>query len=320
MAVGEEFFRGVEPSGPTVTERWALTTSCTLRLRRLLLLVNEDPFFQTLRISEQNLYTFGLINHTRQFQMELQRTAEQVIEKRIFCNEPMGNVNQIAKTVASDDPSLNDTVYNGDVWIGLKVSRFSVILVRFRRLKQDPSDLRGCAGKLKIAQFVRLREVVSMMTNKVSGEEAREKPEEETLEIFRALGPAGIPNGAKHRREAMCVYMIIEIMTELKQYKPALKFAKNAFDRFVELDCLLGQVYIVLDKPDKAIEAVDQARAIADSMGDKRWSAENSANQSADSGLASRDSDIVSFVGADLWYYVVSEAGNKMQTVLGRHF
>ena len=102
MAVGEEFFRGVEPSGPTVTERWALTTSCTLRLRRLLLLVNEDPFFQTLRISEQNLYTFGPINHTRQFQMELQRTAEQVIEKHIFCNEPMGNVNQIAKTVASD--------------------------------------------------------------------------------------------------------------------------------------------------------------------------------------------------------------------------
>lgn len=105
---------------------------------------------------------------------------------------------------------------------------------------------------------------------------------EQTLEIFRALGTAGIPNGAKHRREAMCVYMIIEIMTELKQYKPALKFAKNAFDRFVELDCLLGQgmvkdamgrVYIVLDKPDKAIEAVDQARAIADSMGDKRWSA-----------------------------------------------
>eukprot|EP00439_Symbiodinium_sp_Y106_P067608 s54_g11.t1 len=105
---------------------------------------------------------------------------------------------------------------------------------------------------------------------------------EQTLEMLRAIGPAGIPNGAKHRREAMCVYMIIEIMTELKQYKPALKFAKNAFDRFVELDCLLGQgmvkdamgrVYIVLDKPDKAIEAVDQARAIADTMGDKRWSA-----------------------------------------------
>ena len=102
----------------------------------------------------------------------------------LFSLEPTGEIHDRSfRTAMYDlllqDPSLNDTVYNGDVWIGLKVSRFSVILVRFRRLKQDPSDLRGCAGKLKIAQFVRLREVVSMMTNKVSGEEAREKPEEE---------------------------------------------------------------------------------------------------------------------------------------------
>ncbi|CAJ1456020.1 unnamed protein product [Effrenium voratum] len=105
---------------------------------------------------------------------------------------------------------------------------------------------------------------------------------EQTLEILRDIGPAGIPGGSKHRREAMSVYMIIEIMAELKQYKPALKFAKGAFERFGELGCKLGQgmvkdamgrVYIVMDKPDKAIEAVDEARAIADSLGDKRWSA-----------------------------------------------
>jgi len=105
---------------------------------------------------------------------------------------------------------------------------------------------------------------------------------EQTLLTLREIGPAGIPSGAKHRREAMCVYMIIEIMAELKQYKPAIKFAKTAFERFGELGCQLGQgmvkdamgrVYIVMDKPDKAIEAVDQAREIADNMGDKRWSA-----------------------------------------------
>ncbi|CAK9006017.1 unnamed protein product [Durusdinium trenchii] len=127
---------------------------------------------------------------------------------------------------------------------------------------------------------------------------------EQTLQSFREIGPAGIPSGAKHRREAMCVYMIIEVMAELKQYKPAIKFAKSAFERFGELGCQLGQgmvkdamgrVYIVMDKPDKArpgescegpqrtaedrgrrseaIEAVDEAREIADRLGDKRWSA-----------------------------------------------
>lgn len=105
---------------------------------------------------------------------------------------------------------------------------------------------------------------------------------EQTLQTLREVGPAGIPSGAKHRREAMCVYMIIEVMAELKQYKLAIKFGKTAFERFGELGCQLGQgmvkdamgrVYIVMDKPDKAIEAVDQAREIADSLGDKRWSA-----------------------------------------------
>ena len=65
-----------------------------------------------------------------------------------------------------------------------------MILVHFRRLKQDPSDLRGCAGKLKTAQFVRLREVVSMMTNKGSGEEAAEEPEEE-VQKNRKLAKSG---------------------------------------------------------------------------------------------------------------------------------
>lgn len=105
---------------------------------------------------------------------------------------------------------------------------------------------------------------------------------EQTLELFRSLGPSGLPAGVNYRREAMCVYMIIELMTEMKQYKPALKFAKAALDRFVEVGSKVGQamvkdstsrIYIALDKPDKAIEQVDEAREIADSLGDKKWSA-----------------------------------------------
>lgn len=105
---------------------------------------------------------------------------------------------------------------------------------------------------------------------------------EQTLELFRELGPSGLPGGVKYRREAMSVYMVIELLTEQKQYKTGLKIAKAAFDRFVEVDCKLGQgmvkdsmsrIYIALDKTDKAIEQVDEAREIADSMGDKKWSA-----------------------------------------------
>eukprot|EP00440_Ansanella_granifera_P022091 gb/GFBE01023993.1/.p1 GENE.gb/GFBE01023993.1/~~gb/GFBE01023993.1/.p1 ORF type:complete len:818 (+),score=261.25 gb/GFBE01023993.1/:1-2454(+) len=105
---------------------------------------------------------------------------------------------------------------------------------------------------------------------------------EQTMELFRAIGPAGLPGGVKYRREALSAHMIVALMMELKQFKNALKFAKSAYDRFVEVDSKFGmgmmkdcmsRVYIALDKPDKAIEAVDEAREIAEGLGDKKWSA-----------------------------------------------
>ncbi len=58
---------------------------------------------------------------------------------------------------------------------------------------------------------------------------------------------------------------------ELPRYKPAIKFAKTAFERFEELGCQLGQgmvkdamgrVYIVMDKPDKARTKKDHSCCI----------------------------------------------------------
>jgi len=105
---------------------------------------------------------------------------------------------------------------------------------------------------------------------------------EQTLLLFRSLGPGGLPGGAGYQREAQTVSMIIEIMVELKQHKSALKFAQASCDRFVEVgsSCAQGlvkeatsRIYIALDRTDQAIEVVDEARAIADKLGDKKWSA-----------------------------------------------
>eukprot|EP00930_Biecheleria_cincta_P082646 TRINITY_DN72347_c0_g1_i1.p1 TRINITY_DN72347_c0_g1~~TRINITY_DN72347_c0_g1_i1.p1 ORF type:complete len:821 (+),score=204.70 TRINITY_DN72347_c0_g1_i1:142-2604(+) len=105
---------------------------------------------------------------------------------------------------------------------------------------------------------------------------------EQSLLQFRSVGPSGLPGGAGYRREAQVVGVIIELMVELKQHKSALKFAQASCDRFVEVGSpcgqgiakeAIGRIYIALDKTDKAIEVVDEARGIADELGDKKWSA-----------------------------------------------
>lgn len=105
---------------------------------------------------------------------------------------------------------------------------------------------------------------------------------EQTLLLWRSLGPAGLPGGAAYSREAQTVVTIIEVMGELKQYKSALKFAQAADDRFVEVGSknaqgmvkeAISKIYIALDKTDKAIEVIDEARGIADELGDKKWNA-----------------------------------------------
>eukprot|EP00930_Biecheleria_cincta_P043488 TRINITY_DN29860_c0_g1_i1.p1 TRINITY_DN29860_c0_g1~~TRINITY_DN29860_c0_g1_i1.p1 ORF type:complete len:816 (+),score=159.79 TRINITY_DN29860_c0_g1_i1:44-2491(+) len=105
---------------------------------------------------------------------------------------------------------------------------------------------------------------------------------ERALEMFRSLGPGGLPGGEGYRREASCVNLNVEILMDIKQYKSALKLANSAFDRFVDIGSNVGQamvkeslsrIYTSMDKTDKAIEAIDAARQIAEGLGDKKWSA-----------------------------------------------
>ena len=66
--------------------------------------------------------------------------------------------------VLLQDPSLNDSKWNGQVWVGLKVERLGVILYHMRRLLG--SDLKSCAAKLTGCEYQELQEVVSIMSPK----------------------------------------------------------------------------------------------------------------------------------------------------------
>ena len=62
------------------------------------------------------------------------------------------------------DASINNSKFNGAVWIGLRIERLGVIMFHMRRLAK--SNLNLCAARLSGAQFVQLQEVVQMIEHK----------------------------------------------------------------------------------------------------------------------------------------------------------
>ena len=49
-----------------------------------------------------------------------------------------------------EEPSLNQTKFNGGVWVGLKVERLNVKLYRMRRLKKSDQELRVCSSATSV--------------------------------------------------------------------------------------------------------------------------------------------------------------------------
>ena len=61
------------------------------------------------------------------------------------------------------DAKVNNTKYNGIVWIGLRIERIGCVLSHFRQLARDQHCLRRCALALTAADFIALKEVVEMI-------------------------------------------------------------------------------------------------------------------------------------------------------------
>ena len=88
-----------------------------------------------------------------------------------------------------EEPSLNDSKFSGGVWVGLKVERLGVLLYHMRKLAN--SNLQQCAAKLSGFELLQLKDVVEMMTKKVTldqrvGADDQEETNEDDHEM-RAL-------------------------------------------------------------------------------------------------------------------------------------
>ena len=57
------------------------------------------------------------------------------------------------------EPALNDTPWNGSVWLGMKVERVTSLLYHMRRLKGSQSEMATCAAKVTGGEYMQLQEV-----------------------------------------------------------------------------------------------------------------------------------------------------------------
>ena len=65
------------------------------------------------------------------------------------------------------EPALNDTPWNGSVWLGMKVERVTSLLYHMRRLKGSQSEMATCAAKVTGGEYMQLQEVVKLIKKKM---------------------------------------------------------------------------------------------------------------------------------------------------------
>jgi len=69
-------------------------------------------------------------------------------------------------SLLTNQPKLNDSIYNGSVWCGSRVERLGVILFHMRRLKFASSEMKLATAHLTGADLQKLQEVLNMMQKK----------------------------------------------------------------------------------------------------------------------------------------------------------
>ena len=66
---------------------------------------------------------------------------------------------QALSKMVMDDPSVNNSKFQGAVWCNLRQERLTCVMAHFRRLKND-AEMRKCASRLTAAEYLQLQDVV----------------------------------------------------------------------------------------------------------------------------------------------------------------
>lgn len=81
------------------------------------------------------------------------------------CEIHQASLRSALMSMYTEDPNINNSRYNGSVWIGQRIERLNTILYHFRRLR-NADDMRSTAIKLTSSELLRLQKVVEDIDKK----------------------------------------------------------------------------------------------------------------------------------------------------------
>lgn len=65
--------------------------------------------------------------------------------------------------VLTNTPELNQSKYNGTVWVNLRAERITTILYHLRKFARDPDNLKIASGKLTYPELIKVKELLNML-------------------------------------------------------------------------------------------------------------------------------------------------------------
>ena len=137
--------------------------------------IDSGVLFQTLSQHKELVQNFGRYDTVSTNQgidaaglMQVLPLMHSLVKVEPTCEIHTQPLRQALMKMVMDDPSVNNSKFQGAMWCNLRQERFTCLMNHFRRLKNHV-ELRKCASRLTSAEFLQLQNVVDKITEKNLG-------------------------------------------------------------------------------------------------------------------------------------------------------
>ena len=142
--------------------------------------VDSGVLYQTLSQHKELVQNFGRYDTVSTNQgidaaglMQVLPLMHSLLKVEPTCEIHTQPLRQALMKMVMDDPSVNNSKFQGAIWCNLRQERLTCVMNHFRRLKNH-AEMRKCASRLTAAEFLQLQNVVEKIREKTPGQKVEE--------------------------------------------------------------------------------------------------------------------------------------------------
>ena len=132
--------------------------------------IDSGVLYSTLSLRKELVQNFGRYDTVSKNQaidaaglLQVLPLIHSLVQVESTCEIHTQPLRQALLKMVMDDPSVNNSKFQGAVWCNLRQERLTCVMAHFRRLKND-SEMRKCASRL--TAYLQLQNVVDKITEK----------------------------------------------------------------------------------------------------------------------------------------------------------